>query len=252
MRYKSVLLLTACINPNGMTYTKLQDCNIRLSQYKNALNWYLANTLFPIIFIENSNTYIGDDYQTYINSGRIEFITFDGNNFPKYLGKGYGEALILQKALNESVLLRNSDFVIKVTGRLIILNILGLAKESLKKETVSSLAYLNRDGEKICSSYFIISPITFLQDFFLKKKELINDSKGIYFEHVLYMAIVEWINEGNKFHSFYRYIDTLGVSGSSGENYNRKTIMNSFKALIKGIYINILKKGRYIYGMNKI
>lgn len=251
MKFTPVLLLTACINPNGMLFTKLQDCNIRLGQYRNALNWYLANTNYPIIFVENTNTYIGSEYQTYIDSGRIEFITFEGNNFPRHLGKGYGEALILKKALEESTLLKKNTLIIKITGRLIIKNIKELVKESLKKQTVASSTCLNRKGEGFCSSYFIILPLEFLKDYFLPLTNKIDDSKGIYFEHILYNAIVIWINKGNKIHSFYRCIDTIGESGSTGTKYPSKTLKTSLKAFIKAFFINIIKRGHYIYGMKK-
>lgn len=40
----TILFLTACVNPKGMTYTKLSNPEIRLQQYKDALDWYLENT----------------------------------------------------------------------------------------------------------------------------------------------------------------------------------------------------------------
>ena len=39
-----ILFLTACVNPKGMAYTKLSNPEIRLQQYKDALDWYLENT----------------------------------------------------------------------------------------------------------------------------------------------------------------------------------------------------------------
>lgn len=232
-----------------MCYTKLQDSEIRLQQYKTALNWYLENTTYPIIFVENSNTYIGQDYQQYINSGRIEFITFDGNSYPRYLGKGYGEALILKKAIAESILLKNCKLVIKITGRLILTNINQLVAESNKQHTISSLTYLN--NKKSCASFIIIFPPFFLKDFFLKEMDKINDSNGVYFEHVLYIAIIKWIKSGYKFHFFYHSVDIIGESGSNGRNYPRKTFISSIKNFIKAFYINIIRNEQYIYGMNK-
>lgn len=71
-----VILLTACVNPNGMSFTVLQNSDERLCQYQNALDWYLKNTAYPIVFVENTNTYIGNEYQEFVNSGRLEFVTF--------------------------------------------------------------------------------------------------------------------------------------------------------------------------------
>ena len=46
MGSKLVLLMTACINPQGMSKTVLQNKEERLTQYKTALNWYLRNTFY--------------------------------------------------------------------------------------------------------------------------------------------------------------------------------------------------------------
>ena len=39
-----ILLLTACINPDGMPFTCLADVGVRKKQYIEALNFYLKNT----------------------------------------------------------------------------------------------------------------------------------------------------------------------------------------------------------------
>ena len=39
--HRIVILLTACVNPNGMSKTVLQDVELRRKQYVNALNFYL-------------------------------------------------------------------------------------------------------------------------------------------------------------------------------------------------------------------
>ena len=53
-RKNITLLLTACINPNGMSYTVLQDPNERKIQYEEALNYYLTKTKCKIVFVENT------------------------------------------------------------------------------------------------------------------------------------------------------------------------------------------------------
>ena len=93
------ILMTACINPNGMAYTALQDAKEREMQYKNALYYYLEKTNVPIIFVENTSHDISTEYQRWIDNDRLEYLCFDGNNYNKELGKGYGEYLLLQYAL---------------------------------------------------------------------------------------------------------------------------------------------------------
>jgi hypothetical protein len=87
-----ILLLTACINPDGMPFTCLADVGVRKKQYIEALNFYLKNTTRKIVFVENSGTDISSSFKDFQH--RIEFLCFDGNLcFDKRKGKGYGEAL---------------------------------------------------------------------------------------------------------------------------------------------------------------
>lgn len=149
-----VILLSACINPSGMPFTMLQDCNIRKNQYIKAINWYLVHTTFPIVFVENSGIYIGDSFNEYIESNRIEFITFNGNNYDKSLGKGYGEALIIEEAIEKSKLLSNCDNIVKITGRLIIKNIKKLTK-GIRTRKNRIMAFSGKKNNFVCSSFFL-------------------------------------------------------------------------------------------------
>ena len=71
-----ILLLTGCINPNGMSLTVLNNPKERQMQYEKAIQYYLLNTSYPIVFVENSGTNISSSFQDYIASGRIECLTF--------------------------------------------------------------------------------------------------------------------------------------------------------------------------------
>ena len=72
-----ILLLTACINPDGMPFTCLADVGVRKKQYIEALNFYLKNTTRKIVFVENSGTDISSSFKDFQH--RIEFLCFDGN-----------------------------------------------------------------------------------------------------------------------------------------------------------------------------
>lgn len=71
-----VILLTACIKPNGMCYTKLQDENERLNQYVKAIKWYLNNTSHKIVVVENTNYSMPICLKGPVESGRLEYLTF--------------------------------------------------------------------------------------------------------------------------------------------------------------------------------
>ena len=63
MGNKYVIVLTACINPGKMIHTSLTDVDIRRRQYKDALEFYLLQTDYPIVFVENSGTDISGDFR---------------------------------------------------------------------------------------------------------------------------------------------------------------------------------------------
>ena len=74
-----ILLLTGCINANGMSFTALSNLEERKRQYISAIRYYISNTNFQIVFSENSGTDISPLFQEVIDSGRMEYLTFNGN-----------------------------------------------------------------------------------------------------------------------------------------------------------------------------
>ena len=237
------ILLTACVNPNGMAYTTVQNPQIRLNQYKTTLRWYLENTKEKIVFIENTLCDFSNDFYEYITSGRLEYITFEGNTYNRMLGKGYGEAMILNTALEQSKILRESDTIIKITGRLKILNINKLIHNIKSQKTV----YANTDiknGHAFCYSTIFISPKEFLKKYFLPKINSLNDSNGYYFEHLLYDTMMIWRKAGESHSDFKSPLIIDGISGSTGKKYLISKRGLRLKSLIKylahkhGIYRN--------------
>lgn len=243
---KIVILLTACVNPNGMAFTKIQDYQIRLDQYKKALKWYLDNTYEKIVFVENTMCDFSNEFSEYINSGRLEYITFNGNCYDRALGKGYGEAIIIKTALNKSKFLSLSDNLIKITGRLIIWNIYNI----IVAVKSTNILYANSsivNGHALCHSTVFIAPKAFLKDYFIKGINFLNDSKGYYFEHLLYDSMIKWKMNGGIHFDFKLPLLIDGVSGSTGERYLKSNRCVRMKSYIKyvahryGIYRNHFK-----------
>lgn len=107
-----ILFLTACVNPKGMAYTKLSNPEIRLQQYKEALDWYLENTGYKILLVKNSGYGFSDCYQKQLNEGRLELLCYDGNDYDRTRGKGYGEAAILEYGITHSEFLKSAPPII--------------------------------------------------------------------------------------------------------------------------------------------
>lgn len=230
MNKENILLLTSTINPNGMSYTVLQDRDIRQEQYNKALQFYLVNTPYKIVFCDNSGIDISREYLNYINSGRIEFITFNGNDFDKTKGKGYGEAKIILYAIENSQFLKKDCYVTKITGRIIVKNICELIQSRVYY--INNIVRCGFCTDNSIFSIIITSPISWIKKGLEKYMEDINDTNGIYIEHILYKMLYE-----SKSNSILGRIIILpflkspkidGISGSTGKSYNDIFIKDRF------------------------
>lgn len=74
-------------------------------------------------------------------------------------------------------------------------------------------------GGNICSSQFVIAPISFWRDYFLPQREKLNDAACYHFEHLLYDSVVIWRKNGGGFHEFWTPPIIKGVSGTSGTSF---------------------------------
>lgn len=221
----TTILLTACIDPKGMAFTALQNKEVRLQQYLNALNYYLHNTNLNIVFVENTGYDISDKYKQFINNKRLEVITFQGNDYDKQLGKGYGEALIIKYALKHSILLQQTSNIIKITGRLIISNINALVKQCKTKNCVYCNLVKATSRKNTSYSIFFFAPREFFKNYLIKNIEKINDFKKYYFEHYLNDCCIQWKKDGFSWKEFFLPIIILGQSGTHGVYYKFSYIM---------------------------
>lgn len=231
----TVIFLTACIDPQGMYKTVLTDAKLRLSQYKAALEYYLSNTTIKIIFVDNSGYDFSIEYEHAIRSGRLEYLTFDGNRYERKRGKGYGEASIIQYALNNSLFLSTHNYIIKITGRLIIKNITHIIEEFSQKSKITGNLIMCDINLKlnIAETRLFICNKCFLNTFFLPNVEMINDENGVYFEHAIALAIKTYIQHKHKHAMFSEPINIYGISGTTGYNYKTISQIDLIKRKIK-------------------
>lgn len=124
-----VLCLTASIDPQGMPGVSRPDPKVRETDYAQCLQFYSEQ--FPqvqrIVFIENSGWPL--DRLRHIASTcnphgkRFEFISLRCNDFPRELGKSYGELMLMDRGLEQSELARDARYLAKLTGRNYLLNL---------------------------------------------------------------------------------------------------------------------------------
>jgi hypothetical protein len=137
---KNLLLLTATIVPKqNVKNLKIVDSKIRMEQYKLALDFYLKmlseGHIQNILFVDNSASDcspLKSLAEKYDVLDKVEFISFDGLDYPDVYGRGYGEFKLIQYAMENSILIKsleNDDLIWKVTGRYILSNYLRILKK---------------------------------------------------------------------------------------------------------------------------
>lgn len=223
----TIILLTACINPDGMPFTVLTKQEERRKQYLDAIRHYLSTTRLNILFVENSGTDISYLFKEEINAGRLECLTFHGNQ-NKLRGKGYGECEIIEYALAYSRLLRTDKNIriAKITGRLNVRNLKTIIRIHNLLLSPNTVLFAINSDLSFPDSRCIVAPIGFFKKF-LKTKELINDSDGYFFEHALLDTIKTEV--GYSYSPFFIQPDIDGMSGSTGEIYKAKNHNITFK-----------------------
>jgi hypothetical protein len=213
-----VLLLTGTVDPNNMTFTKLQDKEVRRKQYVEAIRYWLEHVNFPIVFVENSGYDLSPGFQKEIAEGRIMMHTFDGNNYDRTLGKGYGELNCIEIAYEQFERLRNAGFVFKVTGRHKVLNFPTYVKQM--QDDADAHLLVNFYGFlKSCDSRIFGFVPRFIPEYLVKRKDSINDTKMVFFENALSAAALEAIADSYNFRPLIELARISGSSGTMGINY---------------------------------
>lgn len=210
---KVAILLTGCINPNGMCYTALQCADIRKVHYLEAIDFYLQETNLRIVFCENTDTNIFDEIISPKKYERLEYLTFQGNNYDKSRGKGYGEARTIKYAIEHSQYIQSVDYIIKITGRVKILNISNLLKRRIprKKDLVAMVEFSALDYAKsVCfgaSKDWLFTTVS-------KYDELLQDG-NFDFEMMLGTSIA--VTPGMRIVPWFPIVD--GICGGTNKRY---------------------------------
>lgn len=216
---KVVLLLTGTVNPNNMAFTKLSDARARAVQYIESIKFWLQTARIPVVFVENSNADFSGWFEKEVQENRLEMLHFDGNNFDRSLGKGYGELLCLKHAQQHSVHIPDADFVFKVTGRHKLLNFPVFLK-MVQQEPELGLVVDFQKYMTFCDSRFFGYAPSFIPDYLSGFGDMLNDSRQVYFEHILCMAALRAISDGYVFRPLVDFPRINGVSGTSNAKYN--------------------------------
>jgi hypothetical protein len=182
---KYLIILTCCLNTNNCSGLQRKNFETRLNDYRKSFLSWKNKTDYNILIIENSNN---GKYFSEFESDRIEVVTFDGNKFPRYLGKGYGERKSILYAINNTKKFSNIDKYFIITGRYFIHNMNDWIKELNDDIHIISKPIIKKSQGPKGIADWIYNDCFFMTKYALEKyyKNVeIDDTKIKYGEHAL-------------------------------------------------------------------
>ncbi len=193
------LVMTAAIDPKGMAGLSVNDVSERAGQYLGTLQFYLQEpTVTQIVFVENS----GYDLKAFREMAAgypqktVEFLSCDLNDYPRQLGKSYGEMRILDFISENSTLVASNGGFVKVTGRFPILNIAALLNEAEQRRPWS--LFCDNKDHKIydwlhngwtghaCDTRFFAITLEFYRKYFFGRYDELDDSQNKLIEFMFF------------------------------------------------------------------
>jgi hypothetical protein len=141
--------------------------------------------------------------------------SFQGNCYPRNLGKGFGELNIVREALT---ILPEHALIVKITGRYYVRNLRRIVRAIEAREPADIVCDVNKEMNLIDPRVFAATP-EFFRSFVFPLQGKINDSEGVYFENIMTQAMQTAIDCGRKWSPLPYYPIVEGISGTSGKPY---------------------------------
>lgn len=218
---KIVILITGCISPSSNIYMlAIKDSNERRRQYIDSIYYYIEKSkVRKIVYCDNSNAKPDEKlFEDAKKHGKeLEWISFQGDEEKTISkGKGYGEAEIVKYAMEHSVLLRNSEYFIKITGRLKVRN-LNFFVRTAKISNIYFCPVRTLTNQLYINTRIYMMPISVYKKYFWNSGDYVFDAEDIYLEHAFGKCIIS----GNVNYKKFPYLPRIdGISGSTGRNYS--------------------------------
>jgi len=231
-----VLLLTATIDPRGVSIAR-KNKEDRLNDYIKALQGWINNSqVKKIVFCENSNSDLTRLKNLCLDlpaEKSIEFLSFDGLIDPPERGIGFGEMLIIEYAFKNSKLLSTADFVIKVTGRLYVRNINKLIVAVEKSQYIDIWCDYRRYLTSTVSFIFC-AKVSYFQKYIIPFKNKVDERyKKSNFEHALANAIHTSMAAAHHWRPLPFTPRITGISASRNRAYNSSLLFWIFREIYR-------------------
>lgn len=215
-------MLHATVDVRGVALVKRDDPRERFADYRQALKrWVTRDDFDKLVFVENSGYDISElraiADESSLDKDSVEFLSFDGQDFPRELGKGYGETLNFDYVLNNSKILSEDDMFVRSNGRYYVENIDAFF-EALQPPTdvlTEFHQYLTYADVTILGG-----TVDFFRRYIVPHGWEVNDSKGYYMEHAYARAVHRALADGMVWRPFPEPPSVIGFSGT--ENVRKK------------------------------
>jgi len=225
------ILLTGAIDIEHTPFAISVPKNIRLNEYITSISYMLKKYKdLNIVYVDSSNYDFKLKNPEFNKFSNFESLTCIAQDIVQNTGKGAGELYSIKYALENSVFLRNSKYIMKINGRYKLLNLEKIIKD-INFENKNSVIY----GEfRSYNSWFD-------SRCFLAKKEIfkelttykIDEFKGLVFEHVLANLVNYHLSKNiSKWRMFKKKPKFIGTSGWNGKSLKS----NILKSLIIDLY----------------
>tara|TARA_B100000809_G_C15140054_1_gene532721 strand:+ start:7546 stop:8274 length:729 start_codon:yes stop_codon:yes gene_type:complete len=232
---KECLIITATITPNS-NYVVNTDSLKRRREYLDVLTYYSNIFSDAIYFVENSEFDFSkdQDFITLFNQAHVNVISLPkSTEFDK--GKGYQEFEVLDNVVAR--LHEKYEAFIKVSGRYLTTNFTKLIQQNNQGIVID-----RHQKKEVAITAFFKCRMDFYQENLKNCYQKVNDSKGVFIEHLIYKKLKEVDNR--KIDIFTETPIYKGISGSYGGSLNRHPL--------KTIFINIERKMLKLTGGNEL
>lgn len=242
-----IIVITGTIAPDKKVGDlTIRDPRERLHQYIDAIEKMIEQRPdAKIVFCDNSGYDIhaldGLVKAAEKNGIKLELLGFSEDNSEVIIhGKGYGEGRIMKYVLENSSLIDTDDYLIKITGRLVVDNLAEIIKRVKKDMIYFNVPNVHR--RDIIDTRLYAMPVRAFKDFFLEEYRKVDDANGYYLE-CAYRDVIQ--KNRLKSRNFPIYPRIVGKSGTGGISYEYK----EWKCKIRDVLsaLNFYGKVRQVY-----
>jgi hypothetical protein len=243
MSGRTAILLTATVDPGVYAQQSGRpSAQDRYNDYVSAIRFYASlsdDRIVSVVLCENSNHNfrdLVDLLNTQSNQTEFEILNFIGNSKTAGTHYGYSELGIIDHAIEQSQLLKKCDSFLKISGRLMLSNIIDLLS-FIPNDTDFAVdlrrAYLREGGHRYrARTQIMYSSLRFYEDVFFKKRyKMIGVCTHI--EEFIPISISSVSHEYKMMLRFPIECAIVGVSGSNNTSYSSSR--NRIKRTVRGL-----------------